>query len=345
MLGFSAHRFGAPSTAAPHHHLHRRHCPARSDRADAVPPPNQDSVRQRHLEIQSQGGSKRSSRSRSRATALSRCRNGSTCSGRRRQPGGHRMPSMPQQMFPALAQGGRQIEPVDAPPRPTPFWAITAQDNRGPIELPHNPRRHDPNHAHMPVLLALDNHVIARRIEPRANRATASSAMPAPTAAARDFAASSCAPVPSAFPGSRVSSSSSASVAVSSRPAAFKRGANWNATSKTPGGARVPATAFKCHAAPAAGCGQVLPNPPRPGSGSHLAMAPDPPPSPTPPDRAHPHIAGLRLRPPQPPPSLTSACASLNASPAEQRSTPAAPPPPDAEGLPAQVPVAQFLPN
>src|SRR5712675_1802313 len=67
------------------------------------------------------------------------------------------MPAMANQQISAFAQSRRQIESRNAATGPAPLRALSADDNRGPIELVKHARSDNTNYADVPEHLALDD--------------------------------------------------------------------------------------------------------------------------------------------------------------------------------------------
>src|SRR5437867_9331552 len=75
------------------------------------------------------------------------------------------MSAVAHQQVAALAQGGGEIEAVNAPSGAAPFLGIATQNNGRPIKLLQHPRSHDADDADVPEQLTLDNDEIFGGIE------------------------------------------------------------------------------------------------------------------------------------------------------------------------------------
>src|SRR5436190_6074260 len=79
----------------------------------------------------------------------------------------------------ALTQRRGQIEALDAPARPSPFLAFTADDDGGPIKILQHTRSDNADHADVPHELAFDQNKVAGGIEAGTNGANHFVANPA----------------------------------------------------------------------------------------------------------------------------------------------------------------------
>ena len=76
------------------------------------------------------------------------------------------MPAVAEQQLAAIAQGLSEIEPFDTASGATPFFAVTAEDNDGPIKFLQKARGDDSNDADVPGRLTIDDHEISGSIGP-----------------------------------------------------------------------------------------------------------------------------------------------------------------------------------
>ena len=137
----------------------------------------------------------------------------------------HRVTAVAHEQIAAFAQRGGQIKTRDAAARTAPFAALAAENDGGPVKLLEHARRDDADDADVPEQLSLDDDEIRLRIKLCLNAPMTSSTMPRSIFCRSRFRESRFCASGIAPAKSRASNKCSDSSAVSSRPAAFRRGA------------------------------------------------------------------------------------------------------------------------
>ena len=173
------------------------------------------------------GGCKSSGFNTRRASSFNRWRSRSMLSGAMLKPAAIAWPPWRSSRSPHSRNAAARSKPGDAPARTAHLAVLAADDDGRPVKFLKHARRHDTHDADMPEQLPLDDDEIRLRVEFGAHRA---GRLPprchARFSAARDSANPGFAPAAPLRPESLASNKCKASSAVSSRPAAFRRGAS-----------------------------------------------------------------------------------------------------------------------